>query len=204
MGKPEKMFAASAKDIAISLRQGEILSDLVQIRVNLESIETAQNNTNYSLTPLVHPYAIIVSQDCDLEQDFNFRFHKLGKERHRLPSVLFCEVIDAEELVQGPRNDSIFKGSGTTRNNFKNNSDFRFHFVQEIPAELDALEQGLPELGIEFKRYFSLPTGEVYRRIELSHAQRRCRLKSPYLEHFCNRFHHFNNRIALPEQYESK
>lgn len=203
MGKPEKMFASSKAGIASSLRQGEILTNLVQIQVNLESIETVQNNINYSVTPLVHPYAIIVSQDCDLEQDFNFRFHKCGKERHRLPSVLFCEVIEAEELRQGERNQNVFQ-SKTVRKNFLDNNEYRFHFIQAIPEEFDALKQGLPELGMEFKRYFSMPTGEVYRRIELSHAQRRCRLKSPYLEHFCNRFHHFNNRIALPEQYESK
>ena len=203
MGKPEKMFVASKAGIAISLRQGEILTNLVQIQVNLESIETAQNNTNYSVTPFVHPYAIIVSQDCDLEQDFNFRFHKRGKERHRLPSVLFCEVIEAKELVQGERNQNIFQ-SRTVRKNFQDNNDYRFHFIQAIPEEFDTLGRGLPELAMEFKRYFSLPTGEVYHRIKLDHTQRRCGLKSPYLEHFCDRFHYFNNRIALPEQYESK
>ena len=203
MGKPEKMFAASKAGIANSLRQGEILTDLVQIQVNLESIETLQNPTDYLVNNVVHPYAIIVSQDCDLEQDFNFRFHKRGKERHRLPSVLFCEVIEAEELVQGERNQNIFQ-SKTVRKNFQDNNDYRFHFIQAIPEEFDVLGQGLPELGIEFKRYFSMPTGEVYRRIKLSHTQRRCRLQSPYLEHFCDRFHYFNNRIALPEQYESK
>ena len=201
MGNPEKMFACSESDAASSLRQGEILSDLMQMRIDLESIHT-QRAENYSLTGFIHPYAIIVSQDCDLEQDFNFRFKARGSERHRLPSILFCEMMTADDLVHGSRQGSIFK-SRTAVRNFQNNDDYRFHFIQEIPSQFDALAEGLPELGVEFKRYFSMPAGEVYRRIELSHAQRRCRLKSPYLEHFCDRFHTFNNRIALPEQYES-
>ncbi len=203
MGNPEKMFVPSEAGITSSLRQGEILSDLVQIQINLESIKISENDTNYLANPIVHPYAIIVSQDCDLDRDFHFRFHSRGKKRHRLPSVLFCEVMDAEELVHGERNKNIFQSS-TVRRNFQNNDDYRFHFIQAIPKQFDAIGQGLPELGMEFKRYFSIPTGEVYRRIELAHTQRRCRLQSPYLEHFCDRFHYFNNRIALPEQYESE
>ena len=75
--------------------------------------------------------------------------------------------------------------------------------MQCVPKTLDQRGEGLPELGMEFKRYFSLPTAEVYHRIQIGQAKRRCFLLSPYLEHFCTRFHYFNNRIALPEEYES-
>jgi hypothetical protein len=40
---------------------------------------------------------------------------------------------------------------------------------------------------MDFKRYFSLPTEEVYYRID-SEAKRRCRLVSPYAEHLSTRF----------------
>ncbi len=154
-----------------------------------------------TVQPVRHPFAIIVSQDCDLEQDFNYRFHQIGNKRHELPSILLCQAVAAEELTKG-RHRQLFK-SKTFRGNFKNNNDFRFHFVQAIPPAYDTLQEGLPELGMEFKRYFSIPTAEIYRRIELAHTRRRAQLKSPYREHFCNRFYNFNNRIALPEEYES-
>ncbi len=201
------MFVSSEAGISTSLRQGEIISNLIQIQINLDSIIESDNESlqekNYSADNVLHPYAIVVTQDCDLEQDYYFRFHERGKDRHKLPSILFCEVIEAEELVHGNRNETIFQ-VGPIRNNFRNNDDYRFHFIQSIPKEYDAFDEGLPELGIEFKRYFTIPTDEVYHRLNLFHAQRRCRLQSPYLEHFCTRFHYYHYRIALPEQYESE
>ncbi len=204
MGKPEKMFSPSLDGISAALRQGEILSNLVQIRINPDSINTSHvdEHVSYSGTPFVHPFAIIISQDCDLNQDYFFRFHKRGKERLTLPSIVFCEVTKAEHLVHGDRNATVFQ-EGAIRQDYRNNNDFRFHFIQAVPKSLDGADDGLPELGIEFKRYFTLPTDEVYRRIDLKQAQRHCRLLSPYREHFINRFYNYNNRVALPEQYES-
>ncbi len=204
MGKPEKMFSPSLDGISAALRQGEIISNLVQIRIDLDSISTSHVDeyVSYSGTPIVHPFAIVVSQDCDLNQDYFFRFHKRGKERHALPSIVFCEVTEAEELVYGDRNATVFQ-EGAIRQDFRNNNDFRFHFIQAIPKSLDKAGDGLPELGIEFKRYFTLPSDEVYLRIELKQAQRHCHLLSPYRDHFINRFYGYNNRVALPEQYES-
>ena len=204
MGKPEKMYSPSPDGIAAALRQGEILSNLVQIRIDLENIRSSlvDENVRYAGTPIEHPYAIVVSQDCDLNQDFFFKFHQRGKERHTLPSVLFCEVTEAEELVYGDRNATVFQ-EGAIRQDFRNNNDYRYHFLQAIPESLDRAGDGIPELAIEFKRYFTMPSDEVYRRIEVKQAQRHCHLLSPYREHFINRFHNFNNRVALPEQYES-
>ena len=55
-----------------------------------------------------------------------------------------------------------------------------------------AIGEGMPELGIDFKRYFTIPTDEVYFRIR-AEAQRRSRLRSPYLEHLSNRFYSFQS-----------
>ncbi len=204
MGKPEKMFFPSQNGNTDALRQGEILSNLVQIRIDLDCISTShvEEHVSYAGTPIVHPFAIVVSQDCDLNQDFFFRFHQRGKDRHALPNIVFCEVTEAEKLVYGDLNATVFQ-EGAIRQAFRNNNDFRFHFIQAVPKSLDRAGNGLPELGIEFKRYFTLPSAEVYLRIKLRQAQRRCRLLSPYREHFINRFFSYSNRVALPEQYES-
>ena len=39
---------------------------------------------------------------------------------------------------------------------------------------------GIPELGVDFKRYFTIPTDEIYKRIEKGEVRRRCVLMSPY------------------------
>jgi hypothetical protein len=79
----------------------------------------------------------------------------------------------------------------------KNNKDERYHFLEKVSSEVDVLEKGLPELAIDFKRYFTIPTEEVYVRLEFD-AACRCRLVSPYLEHLSGRFYAFQSRVALP------
>lgn len=202
MGKPEIMFLRSPVGIGQSLKQGEILTNVVELHVKPNSIKNLDSDSLYVVNPIKHPFAIIVSQDCDLEQDFNYRFKDKGNPRHELPSVLFCQAQSVKNFQNSADYKNLFK-SRTFKNYFTNNNEFRYHFIQEIPEEYDACNCGLPELGIDFKRYFSLPTVEIYHRIKLTHTYRRSVLKSPYRDHFNQRFHNFNNRVALPEEYES-
>ena len=69
-----------------------------------------------------------------------------------------------------------------------------------MSASEDALRQGLPELGVDFKRFFTIPTDELYVPIT-SGAQRRCHLNSPYLEHLTTQFSGFLSRVALPKPH---
>lgn len=196
------MFRRSPSGVDDALRQGEILTNVVELQIRLESIGSVESDRVYTAKPNEHPFAVIVSQDCDLEQDFNFRYCCKGNQRHELPSILFCQAQDIDKLRKSEAYRSLFTSS-TFKGNFKNNNEFRFHFLQEIPPELCAVDQRVPELGIDFKRYFSMPTAEVYHRIKLNHTQRMSVLESPYRDHFSQRFYNFNNRIALPEEYAS-
>ena len=202
MGKPDLMFLRSPVDIGKALRQGEILTNVVELQVKPNSIMNVDADDHYAVSPIKHPFAIVVSQDCDLEQDFNYRFRNIGNIRHDLPSILFCQAEEIGEFILSESYQSLFK-SRTFAGNFKNNDAFRYHFIQEVPADLDTRNCGLPELGIDFKRYFTMPTAEIYHRIELSHTKRRSVLNSPYRDHFSQRFYNYNNRVALPEEYES-
>ena len=202
------MFERSEHGDGSALRQCEILSDLIVHEIAVESITAMiANSEDYQsgpvkATPIVHPYAIVVSQDCDLTQDFSFRYHSRGKIRNSVSSILFCEAMEADKLVHGEDHSSVF-AEGAIRQDYRNNNDFRFHFIQGIPKQFDALNNSVPELGFVFKRFFSVPAQEAYDQVRLGLATRRSVLKSPYLEHFCDRFYYYNNRIALPEQYES-
>jgi hypothetical protein len=85
----------------------------------------------------------------------------------------------------------------------KINKHERYHFLQLVEPSCDAQGTGLVELGIDFKRYFTLPTEEVYKRVEIGSAKRRCVLESPYLEHFSTRFAYYLSRVALPQDHAS-
>ena len=196
------MFSRSPEGIGEALRQGEILTDVVELQIEPRSIESVDADSIYDINPIKHPFAIIVSQDCDLEQGYNFTFHNRGNLRNELPTILFCQAQDVDKFRKSEMYQNLFK-EGPFRRDFRNNDAFRYHFIQAIPTELDTRNCGLPELGIDFKRYFSIPIVEVFRRIELGHTCRRTVLESPYRDHFSRRFFNFNSRVALPEEYES-
>ena len=208
MGKPEKMFQCAPSGIECALKQCEIVSGLIvhQIFAETITVDTEDGPDQQSRTlkakPIEHPFSIVVSQDCDLTQDYNFRFNSIGKPRHAISSILFCEAMLAKDLVHGDEHEKVFE-EGAIRQDYRNNNDFRFHFIQKIPKDLDALACGIDELGFVFKRFFSIPSQEAYDQLKLGLAERRTVLKRPYREHFCDRFYNYNKRVALPEQYES-
>lgn len=146
---------------------------------------------------VIHPFAIVVTQDCDLIQDYAVRMESNFSSDKIIPSILFCEVITAEQL----------RGSGGIKSDIwkriRMNRDERYHFLEKVSSVDDSLKEGLPELGIDFKRYFTLPTTEVYMRLETD-VKRRCRLISPYLEHFSTRFCYYQFRVALPKDHFSE
>ena len=86
----------------------------------------------------------------------------------------------------------------------KQNKDERYHFFEKIETNHDLYDESIGELVIDFKRYFSLPTDELYMRILSGETKRRCRLVTPYLEHLSSRFAYFQGRVALPEDHHSE
>lgn len=184
-----------------SLRQGEIISDLVQIVIDLD--EFSSYNESNSVIEITHPYAIIVTQDCDLEQDFKVRSGESLSSHRLINSILFCIADSADERILKPPLIQASKKS-MLMSNITKNKDERFHYLERVPTENDKMKKGLPDLIVEFKHYFTIPTEEVYKRLDLKILKRRCQLKSPYLEHFNLRYHYYHNRIALPGDHSSE
>lgn len=175
------------------LRQGEIVTGIVQPVVDSRTIASDEG-------PLVdtkaHPYALIVSQDCDLDWDFKARKGEASADKI-IPNILFCEVTTAAGLRgRSGINSDIWK-------RIKDNKDERYHFLQRVEPDEDILGEGLPELGVDFKRFFTVPTEDVYYQLEAT-LRRRCRLLSPYLEHFSTRFCYYQFRVALPADHFSE
>jgi hypothetical protein len=173
------------------LRQGEVLSQLVEAR---RVLPTGADTAQFDL--VTHPYAVVISQDCDLEQDFFARTDetKLTKPTEKLlGSVLFCEVVTAEQLKGRLADGQLWKQT------YQNKHE-RYQYLRGIPKESDATGEGTPDLGIDFKRYFTVRTDDVYSQIQTS-TKRRGHLQSPYLEHLSARFACYLTRIALPSEH---
>jgi hypothetical protein len=178
-----------------ALRQGEILSDLTTL-VPLARLDQPPNTVN--VARVTHPLAIVLSQDCDLEQDFASREQRQSGQNYRedklLPTILFCEVFIAAEMNTRPGMDRQIWRRVT------GNKDERYHYFDKVSAECDALAKGIPEMTVDFKRYFTVPGDYLYAQLSVGIA-RRTRLLSPYLEHLSTRFCYYQFRVALPRDH---
>ena len=187
------IYAASSADEA--LRQGEILSDVIQFRLDITGLGEFPVGDHARGSKFMHPLVVVVSQDCDLDWDFKGRANlKSGKE---LPAVLLCEVNLATEIRNLPDVNS------TIWTRIRANKDERYQFLERAPNNCDAQKAGLPEMALDFKRCFSIPTPELYLQVK-NQAKRRCRLLSPYVEHLSHRLFYFHARIGLPADHFSE
>jgi hypothetical protein len=192
LDSPAPIYAKSTAGADQCLAQGEFISGLIYAHAELHSLATPPLLMAFKK----HPLVVTLSQGCDLEQDFLARLGSVKPDKI-VPSVLLGEVVIATEFRSAlPMGSKIW-------DRVRQNNDERYHFFQDVTKEFDALGEGLGELGVDFKRFFTMPTDELYYRIKTGEAKRRCCLQSPYLEHFCTRFANYLGRVALPEPHLS-
>lgn len=188
---PDRLVKYAPVAAGDRLHQGEILAQLIQVRQDLTTIGSANARND----EIIHPFAIILTQDCDLAQDFAARASE-NAGRGKLANILFCEAATTTELKSNvPQGKDIWK-------RVIQNKDERYQCLEEVPADQDSAGQSVPSLGCDFKQFFTVPADEVYKRIELHEIARRCRLLTPYAEHLLQRFCNFQARVALPQNHD--
>lgn len=171
-------------------RQGDILRD-VQI---VEWAEVINNELAVKARNL--KYCIILSQECDLEHDYNNRedLEKCKNDTDKfLQSLLLCPAYPAatwrlgthlEELKMQKINSDEWK-------RVKQNNNYRYHYLPEY-------EDGqVPELVFDFKHYITVPREVAYRKEFKNNFL--ISLDDLFREHLSSRFAHYLSRIGLPE-----
>lgn len=197
MAEEPEIYAPTADG---ALRQGELICGLHEYRPVESGNQGSTAGDSIQVTRRVHPYAIVMSQDCDLEQDHLARVAQgggvlAGGPDRLLPNVIFCEVVEASTLrLQDGLNSDLWR-------RVLRNSHQRYQYLSKVPPARDRSRTGLPDLGIDFKKYFTVPTSFVYEQLSTT-VERRCRLVSPYLEHLSTRFSYYQFRIALPMNHK--
>ena len=178
------------------LRQGEIVSEVVQVHIRAESLDSRSEDLD--LEEKAHPYALILTQDCDLDWDFKARAttpENAAQENKRqaklVPNILLCELSTVDSLK--PR-----LAGGDVLRRIRSNQDERYHFLPSVTPSGDLIGEGLPELVADFKRVFCIPTDELYLRLNIG-MRRRAILENPFLHHLSSRFGYYCLRVALPE-----
>ena len=171
-------------------RQGEIIGDLFELRPKVTEGDTIDVKQATEVERIDHPYAIVVSQDCDLEWDYKARQGQASDDKF-LTHILFCCLYFPDEIRGRPGLDSsqLFKRA-------RQNQNERYHHFDQAPT--DDTEQVLPEFYADFKTTFSLPVGFAYTLLSGGYATRLGFLSSPHLQDFMHKLCNFLGRVAIP------
>jgi len=173
----------------LRLHQGDILRDIL-------IFEWAKREDEEIVTQeRVSPYSIVLTQDCDLEQDYNSRSSSENGHDKYLPSILLCPAYPANALRLGTHLEDLGQKmqnfTSDPWNQLKKNKLYRYHFLKSF------LDLQVPDLVIDFKHYFTVPRDHVYQFIEKKHYI--ATVNELFRENLSGRFAHFLSRIGLPE-----
>lgn len=150
-----------------------------------------------SIIKITLPFAIVLTQDCDLEQDYNYRNPtpemKIPSNDKFLQSILICPAYLSEEFKQGNHLSELklkmTVWGGEQWKYIKQNQNERYHFLKS------ATEFHISELIIDFKHFYTIAHDELY---DAYRTKYRTSLKPLFREDVSHRFANFLSRIGLP------
>ncbi len=180
------------------IRQAELLTSISEFQAIPDANE---NPTEVATRRVEHPLIIVLSQDCDLEQDFNVR-HPAEKpppdheaveaSPAALTHVLLCDAHEESELKK-----RLPDGLGSRDfRRIAGNQNERYHRIDG--AELGDTGASIDPLFLDFRRYFSIPCPAIYEQFASNAAGRTARLPAYYLHDLNHRFYSYLARVAIP------
>lgn len=177
------------------ISQGDIIKNVDYI----ENIKEEEGNLSISL--INFPYIIVLTQDCDLDEDFLFRKNSSSYHDKLLISVLVAPIYNAEQVCRGEHLNKIDrnmqkidkeskKGKPTTRyKSLTENEIPRYHYL-EFPGNIDVVNS-----IIDFKHYFSVNIEYLENKKKEGFV---CQVSELYRERISQRFSSYLSRIGLP------
>jgi hypothetical protein len=173
--------------------QGDIFRDIEYIEY------VSEKSGVLEVSKIVFPLVIVLTQDCDLEQDYRFRWSKRKKDDSHdkwLISVLVAPLYNAEHFYQGEHlSDLQMKMEPVNKKkspgqNLRNNERPRYHYL-DFPLDVPIV----PSV-IDFKHYFSANVNYLKRVKKTNFV---CSVSDLFREDISQRFASYLARIGLPE-----
>lgn len=174
------------------IHQGDIIKDVDYI----ESV--CEKSGNIEINKIRFPLVIILTQDCDLAQDYKFRYGNGKNNNHDkfMVSVLVAPIYNADHLFEGKHLELLNQSMQAISKNrtpgkfIKNNENPRYHYLEfsdAIPI--------VPSI-IDFKHYFSVNVDYLKQKKKKDFV---CKVSELYRELITQRFSNFLARIGLPD-----
>lgn len=164
--------------------QGDIIRDLELV------IGTADYSKH---TAIQIPYAVIMSQDCDLDNDFKERktTHPDNNDKC-IKTILICPAYTAEQFFKGEHIDGWKMKPQNTSDEEKikrNDQQKRYHYL------IGETNFQIPSLVIDFKHFYTAPRDILYKKRKTLYL---ATLNELFREELSQRFANFISRIGLP------
>lgn len=180
------------RDDSERVRQGDIYSNVPYYESYCE------HENEFSLTVYDFPYVLVLTQDCDLEQNKRTRDEqpeggvKRANDKH-LISVIVVPLYNSEHFWAGEHLSEIGleaqKQNSGLKKTIKSNQNQRYHYIEFGDDVV------IPDSVIDFKHYFSTSLDWL----ETHREKRMCGVESVYRELISQRFSNYLSRIGLPE-----
>ncbi len=180
------------------IHQGDIYQDIDYI----EYADVIDGHVEISKIRFQH--VIVLSQECDLTQDYTERSKNPETEKvtydKLLQSVIVAPMFNYEHFKMGSQFSNfgydmaasyeLYKNqSKTPAKTLKENNNPRFHFL-----EFDGSIAVVPSV-VDFKRFFTVDINWLYKMRDTNYV---CSLETLYRERFSQRFANFLSRVGLP------
>lgn len=134
-------------------------------------------------------FIFVLSQDCDLEQDYNSRKKPKVNPDKYLQTILICPAYRYEQIVMGQHIEDMSM-SIIDKKKVQNNDELkRYHFIQSDKS------LGIPDLVVDFKHVHTFPRDMLYK---IKRKKYIASLEELFREHLSQRFSFYLSRIGLP------
>ncbi|MEC8082156.1 MAG: hypothetical protein VX148_11855 [Pseudomonadota bacterium] len=171
--------------------QGDIIKDVEYIEY------VSEKDGNIEVSKIVFPLSIVLTQDCDLSQDYKFRWSKANtsNEDKWLMSVIVAPIYNVEHVYTGEHlselemNMSPISRKKTPGKNLINNETPRYHYI-EFPRGTS-----IPASVVDFKHYYSVNVAYLKKHKKKHFA---CQIGDLYREDISHRFASYLSRVGLP------
>ena len=187
---PSKIDTRYVKRTIKRICQGDILRD-----VNVIDDYKRDSSGELVFEELTLPYIVVMTQDCDLEHDFNNRTEvSPGKQDKFLRTVLICPAYVAADLRKGDHLEDLKlkmeKFNSDRWSTLKKQNNTRYHYLEQDQ------ELQVPELVIDFKHYYAIPRDTLF---HVYNEHYLATINHLFREYLSQRFSNYLSRIGLPE-----
>ncbi len=175
------------------ISQGDIYKDVEFIEYAIEKGGVIE------ISKIVFPYVVVLTQDCDLNQDYTVRWGKHGTSNQdkKLFSVIVAPLYNSEQFCDGEHLTELgmsmakINRTRTPGTNLKQNQTPRYHYL-EFPNSVPIVSS-----VIDFKHYFTVNVEYLKKHKKDNFV---CQIGQLYREDLSQRFSSFLSRIGLPER----